>query len=151
MKEIKLVSIPFSQAANTLASFHNSRVRDCFHSFQLGCKHLKGLLGPRFFPQFPFLLVRLQTGQVTKTGVEAMEVSIPFSQAANPEELRRYKHIEISFHSFQLGCKRGPEGLLHCGQEPFPFLLVRLQTGQVTKTGVEAMEVSIPFSQAANA
>ena len=124
----ELVSIPFSQAANTGIFSVPPLVVYRFHSFQLGCKRIADLT---VFPT-------------------SSSVSIPFSQAANTAASLRSFSRSPSFHSFQLGCKREMQlGAASCicgfhsfqlgcklfhlivtveTNQKFPFLLVRLQT-----------------------
>ena len=124
------VSIPFSQAANSLKPILTNSSMIGFHSFQLGCKHW---------------------GRSRKSGGHN-SVSIPFSQAANVN-VKCPKCDDPSyhcFHSFQLGCKHILRSAGLESENPFPFLLVRLQTYSLVTRGLAQAEVSIPFSQAAN-
>ena len=125
---VEVVSIPFSQAANTMTFRRPRASLRCFHSFQLGCKHTHTKLSKKIL----------------------LLVSIPFSQAANTSTIPPFLYSFLCFHSFQLGCKRERFFVLGHGRGMFPFLLVRLQTdkGKIRIRGLGL--VSIPFSQAAN-
>ena len=189
------VSIPFSQAANSvllvdnalpLIGFHSfqlgykhllekstNAIAISFHSFQLGCKQDLACPQEEGMRQFPFLLVRLQTGHTSRNGNYRPQVSIPFSQAANlapmasigamvdqfPFLLVRLQTQggtggkdtkKSGFHSFQLGCKpaipQGINSLKPCVSIPFSQAANTVSTS----TPSRVTTVSIPFSQAAN-